>query len=133
MAERYFSPAEVEALIPTLREIMDRVMPAYAEASRIRERRQVEQQRIALSGGGMIDAAAWRAERDQHDRLARDIQRGLEEIQALGGVTKALGTGLVDFLHLRDGREVYLCWKYGETTIGFWHALDTGYAGRHPL
>ena len=41
--------------------------------------------------------------------------------------------GLVDFLHLRDGREVNLCWRYGEERITHWHGLREGYAARKPL
>ena len=61
------------------------------------------------------------------------MQQGLEQVQALGGVPKDLGLGLVDFLHLRDGREVNLCWRYGEERITHWHGLDEGYASRKPL
>jgi hypothetical protein len=133
MAERYFSPAEVEALIPALTEIMGRVMPAYAEVSSIRERLRAEQQRIALSGGGVIDSGGWRADRERLDQLMQDLQEGLDEVHTLGGVPKDLGLGLVDFLHLRGGHQVNLCWKYGEAKIGFWHALDEGFVGRKPL
>ena len=63
----------------------------------------------------------------------RAIRAGLEEIHRLGGVTKDLGLGLVDFPHLRDGREVNLCWRYGERRITHWHGLDEGYAARKPL
>ena len=133
MAERYFSPAEVEALIPTLSAIMERVMPAHAESASVRQRLQSEQQRIALSGGGVIDADAWRADRERLEQLARRLQVGLDEILALGGVPKDLGMGLVDFPHLRAGGEVNLCWKYGEASIGFWHGLDEGYGRRKPL
>ena len=133
MAERYFSVAEVEALIPTLTELMTDVMSANAEASQARERLQAEQQRIALAGGGVLDQRAWRADRDRIERVTAEIQRALGEIVELGGAPKDLGLGLVDFLHLRDGREVNLCWKYGEREIRHWHGLDEGYAGRKPL
>lgn len=133
MAERYFSVAEVEALIPALTRLMQRVMSANAEASQARERLQAEQQRIALAGGGVLDQGAWRADRDRIARLTAEMQRALGEIAELGGVPKDLGLGLVDFLHLRDGREVNLCWKYGEREIRHWHGLDEGYAGRKPL
>jgi hypothetical protein len=39
----------------------------------------------------------------------------------------------VDFPHLRAGRLVNLCWKYGETRVGFWHGFDEGYTARKPL
>jgi hypothetical protein len=61
------------------------------------------------------------------------VQEGLEAIQALGGVTKDLGMGLVDFPHLRDGRVVNLCWRHGEERITHWHGLEEGYARRKPL
>jgi hypothetical protein len=32
-----------------------------------------------------------------------------------------------------NGREVYLCWQYGEGEIAFWHEVDAGYAGRQPI
>jgi hypothetical protein len=133
MAERHFTVADVEALIPALTRIMERVMTANAEASEARERLQSEQRRIDLAGGGVLDRRAWQADRDRIERLTAEMQRGLGEIAELGGVPKDLGLGLVDFLHLRDGREVNLCWKYGERRITHWHGLDEGYAGRKPL
>jgi hypothetical protein len=133
VAERYFSVADVEALIPALTRLMERVMSSNAEAGEARERLQAEQRRIDLAGGGVLDRRAWRADRDRIERLTAEIQRGLGEIAELGGVPKDLGQGLVDFLHLRNGREVNLCWKYGEREIRHWHGLDEGYAGRKPL
>ena len=133
MTERYFTPADVEKLIPALTRIMDEVMPAYREANAVRERREAEQQRIAVSGGGVVDRAAWRADTELAERLTQRVRKGVDRILSLGGAPKDLGLGLVDFPHLRDGREVNLCWKYGEREIRHWHGLDEGYAGRKPL
>jgi hypothetical protein len=133
MADRYFTPAEVEALIPALTEIMSDVMAAQAEATAVRERLHAEQERIAMSGGGVIDHGMWREGREQLERVGRRIQERLEEIAELGGVPKDLGMGLVDFPHLRDGEVVNLCWKHGERSIEYWHGLDEGYARRKPL
>jgi hypothetical protein len=133
VAERYFSPADVEALIPRLTRIMERVMAAYTEAGTVRDWLQAEQQRITASGGGVLDRRAWQTAKERGEQLTGELQRGLEEIAKLGGAPKDLGLGLVDFLHLRDGEEVNLCWKYGEHAITHWHGLDEGYAGRKPL
>ena len=57
----------------------------------------------------------------------------MEAIHALGCELKHVDQGLIDFPALREGREVYLCWRLGEPTIGWWHDLDTGFAGRQPL
>jgi hypothetical protein len=133
VAERYFSVADVEALIPELTRVMKQVMSANVEASEARERLQAEQRRIDLSGGGVLDRRAWRADKERIERLTAEMQRGLGAIAELGGVPKDLSLGLVDFLHLRNGREVNLCWKYGEREIRHWHGLDEGYAGRKPV
>ena len=133
MSQRYFTPAEVEALIPTLTRIMKGVLAAHAEATEIAARLHGERERIARSGGGTIDREAWERDRAGVDDKTAAIQAGLTEIAELGGETKDLTMGLVDFRHMLRGREVNLCWRYGETAIGFWHGLDEGYAGRKPL
>jgi len=133
VADRYFTPREVEALIPVLARVMRDVMTAHTEATALRERLQAEQKRIALVGGGVIDRARWRADTERIKQLTQRMQDGLEKIGELGGTPKDLGLGLVDFPHLRDGREVNLCWKYGEREIRHWHGLDEGYASRKPL
>ena len=46
---------------------------------------------------------------------------------------KDINIGLLDFPALRNGREVYLCWQYGEGEIAFWHEVEAGYAGRQPI
>jgi len=48
-------------------------------------------------------------------------------------VLRDLERGLVDFPSLREGQEVYLCWEEGEQSIGFWHSVEDGHAGRRPL
>jgi hypothetical protein len=133
VAERYFDREEVERLIPQLTRIMARVMAAQTAVLEANEWLQGEQRRIELAGGGTIDQSTWRATRERRDRGTRDMQKRLEQVQALGGVPKDLGLGLVDFLHLRDGLEVNLCWRYGEERITHWHGLNEGYASRKPL
>jgi hypothetical protein len=133
VSERYFSPHEVEALIPTLTEIVDRLRAAQGEVETRRHRLQVEQQRLTMAGGGVLDQQRWRADREALDAATKVAQASMERLHALGGVPKGIEEGLVDFPHLRDGRVVNLCWKYGETRIRFWHGMDEGFASRKPL
>jgi hypothetical protein len=133
MAERHFTPREVQALIPRLTAILERTQRAHADATARRDRLREARQRIELAGGGVIDRVAWQADKDALERAGRTMQEGLGEIVELGGVPKDLDLGLVDFPFLRGGRTVNLCWKYGEREIRFWHGLDEGYAARKPL
>ena len=57
----------------------------------------------------------------------------LDQIQETGCMIKSLEDGLIDFSHLKDGREVYLCWRYGEEDILYWHEVDEGFTGRIPI
>jgi hypothetical protein len=53
--------------------------------------------------------------------------------EALDVVLRDPRQGLVDFPSIRDGAEVYLCWKLDEDRVEWWHAPDAGFAGRQPL
>ena len=57
----------------------------------------------------------------------------IHQIQNTGAQIKDINTGLLDFSALKDGREVYLCWQYGEEDIAFWHEVEAGFAGRQPI
>lgn len=69
-------------------------------------------------------------------RLVEDFERldGLiHQILDTGVQIKDVNMGLLDFSAMRNGQEVYLCWKYGEDDIAFWHEIDAGFAGRQPI
>ena len=69
-------------------------------------------------------------------RLARDIEGYIAELNDLGVICKGMDTGLVDFRGQIDGRDVYYCWKLGEPSVMYWHDIDAGFVGRqrlHPL
>lgn len=88
-----------------------------------------------VNSGGALGADADRAMQLQHEaeRIARDIQGFVSELQALGVEVKSFDLGLVDFPSERDGRRVLLCWKLNEPEVGHWHEMDEGYGGRQPL
>ena len=67
------------------------------------------------------------------EQLIQTMQALVDELSSFGCELKDPTIGLIDFLSLRNGREVYLCWHLGEERINFWHYLDAGFAGRQPL
>ena len=56
-----------------------------------------------------------------------------EILENTGVVVKSIEQGLLDFPSKRSNEEVWLCWKYGETEIRFWHEKDSGFMGRKPI
>ena len=65
--------------------------------------------------------------------LIDQMAAGVARIDALGLTLRDIERGLVDFPALVSGRQVWLCWQHGETIIGWWHDLETGFDGRRAL
>jgi hypothetical protein len=61
------------------------------------------------------------------------VDKLVHRILETGVQIKDINIGLLDFSATKDGREVYLCWQYGEGDIAFWHEVDAGFAGRQPI
>src|SRR4030095_8771565 len=80
----------------------------------------------AAGNGGNLTLSRMVKTFDRLDELIHNIQDA-------GAIIKDINTGLLDFLALKDGREVYLCWKYGEVDVKFWHDIDDGFAGRQSI
>ena len=54
--------------------------------------------------------------------------------RSLGAVVKDTSAmGLLDFYGRLEGRVVWLCWRFGEDRLGYYHELDTGFSGRRSL
>ena len=69
----------------------------------------------------------------EHARESVEVALGFERLERLDIVVRDLERGLVDFPSLIDGHEVYLCWLLDEPSVGHWHGVETGFAGRQPL
>ena len=76
----------------------------------------------------------------QHRRrigyLKEDILKIIEDDLLALGVRFPQGGlehGLIDFPTTFEGRWVLLCWKRGESKVGYWHEVDGGYAGRREI
>lgn len=132
MARRYFTAEEANALLPELRVILEHLQTQRRE---LEERQQVLEairQQAGLNG--------YRLGGDDFLRLKREAEFILEKcnaaikkIEALGCFLKDLHLGLIDFPSLREGREVFLCWKPDEAEVAHWHSLTEGFAGRKPI
>ena len=136
MSQRLFTPAEVNALIPKLTEFLEEAMALHERGRALQEALSEERARIRAAGGVMANQHDWKARAERLDGYAIEIKQVLQRIGELGGVTKDLEMGLVDFPGLvrQAGLQpVNLCWKHGEDAVRFWHGFDEGYAQRKPL
>jgi hypothetical protein len=123
--QKHFSVEEARALLPELRRI-------FQDAHARRERARRADDRL----GKLLRETGADVGGPPVSEMLLDLQQmtaQLERVEKLGVVIKDVDRGLVDFPHLREGREVFLCWEMDEDDIEFWHDLDTGYAGRERL
>ena len=128
----YFTLDEATALLPTIGPILERIISLRARLERT-ERDMVSQHWKARTNGHADHNSSFGEGQSARDDLLAEINAELVKIHDLGVELKDPALGLIDFPSLRDGREVYLCWRLGETSIGYWHDTDTGFAGRQPL
>lgn len=131
---RYFTLEQAEAQLPRLRQILP-ALQAKVHELRAAQRELASAGSAAQTNSPTVNGYGRRLhEALSHvEALAMEIRRLLHELDEIGCELKDVETGLVDFRTVREGREVYLCWRLGEETIGFWHELDAGFAGRQPL
>jgi hypothetical protein len=137
--KRFFTLDEVNGELSRLRDLFAAVMQLRGQLKSIYQR---------LDGAGHPPGEDdLKGQRDADEELSPEVQRDLvwfrglvetlreqiEAIQDTGCQIKDIEVGLVDWPALHQGREVLLCWKYGEPEVGFWHELNTGFAGRRPV
>ena len=66
-------------------------------------------------------------------KLSYEFYKILDEIESLGCIIKDIELGLVDFYYRFENRDIFLCWKFGEKEIRYWHEAYDGFEGRKPI
>ena len=122
---KYFSIEEANSLVPQLltdipriQGLMKSLISGYPDVEKARNKAQ-------LNGGSLQGA--------DYIKSVLQIKSLTDRLESKGCILKGIEHGLVDFLSLRDGKEVYLCWKNPEPQIEFWHDIQSGFAGRQRI
>ena len=90
-------------------------------------------QRIAFTGGMSVSRDTVAQIRHRKDASVNVLKTTVKGIEDIGCQLKDLDMGLIDFPTLYHDKEVYLCWKLGESSIQFWHPVEDGFKGRRPV
>jgi len=122
---RLFTLAEAERSLPLVRRIVADIVTDYRALSDLLTERNARIDRGEHASAAKLDD-------DARTGTAR-LNELMGELQAIGCELKDWETGLVDFRALREGEEVYLCWRLGEDRIGHWHELHAGVGGRQAI
>ncbi|MGM0578672.1 MAG: DUF2203 domain-containing protein [Myxococcota bacterium] len=137
MSQRYFTVEEANRMVPRLQEVFDRLL-------QLRLQMRTRYSRLESAGFApeeedfpiVLDDASPSVTGDRAalKTLMAAFRDELEELEEEGLLVKGVEPGLVDwYAHGTDGRDVLLCWRFGEDEITHWHEVDAGFAGRRPL
>jgi len=133
---RTFTVNEVDRLVPALERIFIQVFQLRA-AMRTEElkleRAGVRLSQEVLERDSAREPAVVKQAKTMFRAYYETLTERLAEVEVLGGEVKDLELGLVDFLGRRGDEEILLCWKLGERSVGYWHAVDSGYRARQPI
>ncbi|QDT28630.1 DUF2203 domain-containing protein [Gimesia panareensis] len=130
-----FTPDEANLRLPLVRAIVKDIVALY-------ESLHDRQERIAeikhLPGSTTRDEDSVYSEELLQAEI--DIENDKEQLKAYEDELSELGVeledpaqGVVNFPALREGKEIYLCWKLGEEEVGYWHSFDEGFSERRSL
>lgn len=122
---RYFTLEEANALLIEIRPMVEQIMRIHGVVVKRQPEAWPAIARAAGNGGSR--AASQLVPEFEHLRTL------VHQVQDQGVIVKDMSEGLLDFPSLHEGREIYLCWKYGEEQIDFWHDVDAGFMGRQSI
>jgi hypothetical protein len=126
---RLFTVEEANALIPDLRPVVEQLLGTFREI-RAEIEEAAGQAKLPL---GSPELGKHLEERAVAPRLFDRVKGLIEQIHSNGCLLNGPEAGLIDFPCLFNNEIVFLCWKYGEPGIGYWHRIPDGFAGRRPL
>lgn len=134
--KRYFTVEEANRMLPLVQRIVSDIVRQWQAVCDLEQRLAMVARRKPSRSSSAQVVDVYEEELAQSQREFETEQGTLlqyiEELRALDVELKGFD-GLCDFLSLRDGREVYLCWKLGEPEVAHWHELRDGFAGRQIL
>ena len=126
---RFYDIDSANARLSDLRPVLTQLKEdrdAVAEA-------QAELVRFSQTNGDPRHAGGLQERQERVRRLVRRMRKAVAQIEEWDVTLRDIESGLIDFPALANGRPIWLCWRFGEDDIGWWHEQNTGFDGRRPL
>jgi hypothetical protein len=126
---RLFTVDEANGLLPALRPLVEQIL------ENIRRLKGASETVIRREGLDPEAPNLMNRLRDDGEiaKLIGQVKGWVDEIHSYGCLCKGVEQGLIDFPCLLGAEVVFLCWQIGEPSVGFWHRIEDGFAGRKPL
>ena len=122
----YFTLNEANKILP---EVIEKFKIALEKKNQISKLEQ--QLQIVLSTTNKFDEYV--PLKQQLNSAITQYYQAVDTLEQTGVMVKSIDQGLLDFPSKRFEEDVWLCWKYPEKEIKFWHDKDEGFMGRKPI
>lgn len=122
----YFTPQDVNQILGEVSGIFSQILDQRKKIMSTQE----ELQKIINNGSKF---SQFISKKQELNKSVTHLYKMIERLEDSGVMIKSVDEGLLDFPSLRFNEEVWLCWKYGEREIKFWHGKEEGFMGRKPL
>ena len=122
----FFTTNEANAALPDVIKKFEYALAKKNEVTKIEQQLQ-----MSLSTTNSFEE--YITLKQQLNSAITKFYESVEILENTGVAVKSIEQGLLDFPSKRFDEEVWLCWKYGETEIKFWHEKDSGFMGRKPI
>jgi hypothetical protein len=123
--DRHFTVQEANQTLQALEPLIDRLMLVRDQIVTMRPELEKGLQKVLGNGGSSATK--------ELVGLMQSVRALVQQIESHGVLVKDIDQGLFDFPAEMDGKEVFLCWRFGEPSVSYWHELDAGFAGRQSL
>ncbi len=118
----FFTPSEVNSILPDVQRMLQEL---GSKKNQIASERKVLEETASRVGGEEMELI-----RQKIRGLMEEIERIVGILEEMGCMVRHIDEGIVDFPALRYGKQVYLCWRLGESEVSYWHDIERGFAGR---
>ena len=122
----YFTTNEANKALPNVIKKFEYALAKKNEVTKI-------EQQLQLSLSTTDSFEEYVTLKQKLNSVITKFYESVEILENTGVVVKSIEQGLLDFPSKRFNEEVWLCWKYSETEIRFWHDKDSGFMGRKPI
>ncbi|MEM9775531.1 MAG: DUF2203 domain-containing protein [Chloroflexota bacterium] len=125
MTTRLYTPEEATILIPEITRLIERLQRHQSNVRSLMEQAPYPIPPVMYNLGSKVGSS-----------LVVEfeaIEKAIEKVQSYGGRVKDIDNGLVDFPGIINGREVWLCWKMGESAITHFHDFGKGFNDRKEI
>jgi len=127
--DKLFTVEEANRSLTLLRPIVQDIMSKMQHAQAIQEQvKRTKNQLLSEKKETEVLSALRDAE-----QLLNEIEYHMKELESIGVMLRDFTYGLVDFPAMINGTQAYLCWKFDEASVAYWHEANVGFEGRQPL